>query len=114
MGMILGVAGLGLILLRNFNQRKRDFGLMIAEGYSIRTIRRVVLREHILVLFAGIVAGAVSAIVATRPSLMSDTALPWKTITVMIMLVIITGLTALILSTRAISKENLITRIRKE
>ena len=113
-GMILGVAGLGLILLRNFNQRKRDFGLMIAEGYSIRIIRRVVLREHILVLFAGIVTGAVSAIVATRPSLMSDTALPWKTITVMIMLVIITGLTALILSTRAISKENLITRIRKE
>jgi putative ABC transport system permease protein len=113
-GMILGVAGLGLILLRNFNQRKRDFGLMIAEGYSIRIIRRVVLREHILVLFAGIVTGAVSAIVATRPSLLSDTALPWKTITVMIMLVIITGLTALILSTRAISKENLITRIRKE
>jgi len=113
-GMILGVAGLGLILLRNFNQRKRDFGLMIAEGYSIRTIRKIVLREHTLVLFAGIVTGVVSAIVATRPSLMSDTSLPWKTMAVMIILVIITGLTALILSARAISKENLITRIRKE
>ena len=113
-GMILGVAGLGLILLRNFNRRRRDFGLMVAEGYSVKTIRRIVLREHILILFAGIVTGVVSALVATRPSLMSDAELPWKTITVMIILVIVTGLTALLLSIRGISRENLIARIRKE
>ena len=113
-GMILGVAGLGLILLRNFNRRRRDFGLMVAEGYSVKTIRRIVLREHILILFAGIVTGFVSAMVATRPSIMGDTGLPWLTITVMIILVIITGLTALILSVRGISRENLIARIRKE
>ena len=39
-GMILGVAGLGLILIRNFNQRRRDFGLMLAQGFSVRSIRK--------------------------------------------------------------------------
>jgi hypothetical protein len=113
-GMILGVAGLGLILTRNFNQRKRDFGLMLAEGFSVKSIRKIVFGEHSLILLAGIFTGIVSALVATRPSIMNDSDLPWKTIAVMILLVLITGLTALAGSVKSIKKDTLINRIRKE
>ena len=113
-GMILGVAGLGLILIRNFNQRKRDFGLMLAEGFSVNAIRKIIFEEHAVILLAGILTGIISALVATRPSIMSDSELPWKTIGLMILLVLITGLTALAVSTRAIKKDTLITKIRKE
>ncbi len=113
-GMILGVAGLGLILIRNFNQRRRDFGLMLAEGFSVNSIRRIVFREHARILLAGIITGLVSALVATRPSLMNNTGLPWKTVAVMILLVLLTGLTALAASVRSINRDTLITRIRKE
>ncbi len=113
-GMILGVAGLGLILIRNFNQRKRDFGLMLAEGFSLRSIRRIIFVEHARILLAGILSGLISALVATRPSIMNDTDLPWKTIAVMIVLILATGLTALAISAGSIKKDTLITRIRKE
>jgi putative ABC transport system permease protein len=113
-GMILGVAGLGLILIRNFNQRKRDFGLMLAEGFSVISIRRIVFGEHARILIAGIITGLISALVATRPSIMNNTDLPWKTIVIMILLILATGLTALAASVRSIQKETLITRIRKE
>jgi ABC-type antimicrobial peptide transport system permease subunit len=59
--MILGVVGLGFILIRNFNQRKRDFGLMMAAGYSVKSIRRIVFEEHFRILLAGILTGIISS-----------------------------------------------------
>ncbi|MBP1674636.1 MAG: hypothetical protein H6Q24_774 [Bacteroidetes bacterium] len=113
-GMILGVAGLGFILIRNFNQRKRDFGLMMAAGYSVKSIRRIVFGEHAGILLAGIFTGIISSLIATRPSIMNDSEIPWKTLAVMVVLVLITGFTALIVSVRNIKSHTLITNIRKE
>jgi hypothetical protein len=45
---------------------------------------------------------------------MNNTDLPWKTIVIMILLILATGLTALAASVRSIQNETLITRIRKE
>ena len=113
-GMILGVAGLGFILIRNFNQRKRDFGLMMAAGYSVKSIRRIVFGEHAGILLAGIFTGIISSLIATRPSIMNYSEIPWKTLAVMVVLVSITGFTALIVSVRNIKSHTLITNIRKE
>ncbi len=113
-GMILGVAGIGLILVRNFNNRRRDFGLMLAEGFSLRSIRKMIFSEHIIFLIAGIITGLVSALVATRPSLANDAELPWLTIGIMILLILATGITALLLSVRSVKTNALISRIRRE
>jgi putative ABC transport system permease protein len=113
-GMILGVTGLGLILIRNFNQRKRDFGLMLAGGFSVKSIRKIVFGEHARILIYGLFTGIISALIATRPSIMNDSDLPWKSVAVMILLVLITGLTALAVSVKSIKKDTLINRIRKD
>lgn len=113
-GMILGVAGIGLILVRNFNSRRRDFGLMLAEGFSLKLIRKMIFDEHLIVLLAGIVTGIVSALVATRPSLVSDAGFPWGTIAAMILLILATGISALLVSVRSIRTDSLISKIRKE
>lgn len=112
--MILGVAGIGLILVRNFNSRRRDFGLMLAEGFSLKLIRKMIFDEHLIVLLAGIVTGIVSALVATRPSLVSDAGFPWGTIAAMILLILATGISALLVSVRSIRTDSLISKIRKE
>jgi ABC-type antimicrobial peptide transport system permease subunit len=112
--MILGVAGLGLILIRSFNQRKRDYGLLLAGGFSVKSIRKIVFGEHTRILLYGIFTGIISALVATRPSLMNSSDLPWKAVAVMILLVLITGLTALAVSVKSINKDTLINRIRKD
>jgi ABC-type antimicrobial peptide transport system permease subunit len=87
---------------------------MLAEGFSVISIRRIVFGEHARILVAGIITGLISALVATRPSIMNNTDLPWKTIVIMILLILATGLTALAASVRSIQNETLITRIRKE
>ena len=113
-GMILGVVGLGFMLLSNFNRRKRDFGLMMAAGFSVRSIRKILFAEQALMLLAGTLTGFVSALVATRPSLVQNSDVPWKTILIMVLLIIITGLTALAVAVRSIRRDSLIAQIRKE
>ncbi len=113
-GMILGVVGLGFMLLSNFNRRKRDFGLMMAAGFSVKSIRKILFAEQAFMLLAGTLTGFVSALIATRPSLVQNSDVPWKTILIMVLLIIITGLTALAVAVRSIRRDSLIAQIRKE
>ena len=85
LGMITGIAGLGFVLLRNYNHRKREFALMLATGFSVKRIRRMILSEQMLILFAGIISGVISAIVATLPSLKNSPDIPWFFLFIMVL-----------------------------
>ena len=80
------------MLLSNFNRRKRDFGLMMAAGFSVNSIRKILFAEQALILLAGTFTGFVSALVATRPSMVQNSDVPWKTILIMILLIIVDGI----------------------
>ena len=112
-GMFLGVAGLGFILCAIITI-EREFALMIASGYSIRSLRRMVLREQIQVLFAGVFTGVVSALIATSPSIKSSSEIPWVFLLLMILSVFLTGFIALGISVRTIKNVTLISSLRKE
>lgn len=113
-GMILGVVGLGFVVTRNFHQRKSDFGLLLATGFSLVRIRQLVFKENATILIAGIITGIIPAIVATFPTVKTNEAIPWVTMATMILLILITGFTALWVSVRNINRESLIATIRKE
>jgi putative ABC transport system permease protein len=113
-GMVLGIAGLGFILLRNYNQRKREFAVMIATGYSISGLRIMMFRDQVLILSAGIFTGTISAITATLPSLKSSSSIPWVFLIIMIISVFLTGLLTLALSVRTVKNDSLISALRKE
>ncbi|MBN1180881.1 MAG: hypothetical protein JXB49_01245, partial [Bacteroidales bacterium] len=114
LGMILGVAGLAFILIRNFNQRRSEFALMMATGYSPRQIRSFVLKDHILLLIWGTITGTLAGLAATIPSLAGGSEMPWRILTAMVMAIIITGLSALYLSVRTVKSSSLLTLLRKE
>jgi ABC-type antimicrobial peptide transport system permease subunit len=114
LGMITGIAGLGFVLLRNYNHRKREFALMLATGFSVKRIRRMILSEQILILFAGITTGVISAIVATLPSLTNSPDIPWLYLLFMVFSIIITGIVTLILSVRAVTNDSLTASLKKE
>jgi putative ABC transport system permease protein len=113
-GMITGIVGLGFVLLRNYNQRKREFALMLATGFSVKKIRGMILSEQVLILFAGVTSGVVSAIVATLPSLTSNPEIPWLLLSLMVFSIIITGLIALLISVRAVTNDSLTASLKKE
>jgi len=39
-GMIIGVAGLGFVLLRNYNTRKQEFAMMLAAGFHVKKYQK--------------------------------------------------------------------------
>jgi putative ABC transport system permease protein len=113
-GMIIGIAGLGFVLIRNYNQRKNEFALMLATGFHINKIKNMLLSEQVQILFAGVTAGIISAIVATYPSIKASPDIPWLFMGIMILLIILTGLTAIFFSVRTISVHSLISSLKKE
>jgi putative ABC transport system permease protein len=114
LGMILGIAGLGFVLMRNFNQRKREFALMISCGFTMKGIRRTLITDQVIIMIWGILTGFVSAISATLPSLNSGNMFPWGIILLMLLLISVVGLAAIFLVIRGISQETLVSQLRKE
>jgi len=114
LGMITGVAGLGFVLLRNYNQRKQEFALMLATGFHIKKIRRMLLSEQLLILFAGVSAGIISAVVATLPSIKSSPDIPWTYMVVMVLLIVLTGMVAIMVSIRSITINSLVPSLKRE
>jgi ABC-type antimicrobial peptide transport system permease subunit len=114
LGMILGAAGLGFVLMRNFNLRKREFALMSATGFTQGRIRNFILKDQILILLWGVLTGTVSGLTATLPSLKSGSEMPWSVILIMILSIMAIGLISLRLSVRSIRSSSLVSQLRKE
>jgi hypothetical protein len=71
LGLLLGICGLVVVLGRSIMERRKEIALLRAVGYSSRRIRRLIQREYMGLLMAGILAGFISAILATLPSFIS-------------------------------------------
>jgi hypothetical protein len=86
----------------------------MSAGFSLRKIKTMILKDQIRILTTGVIAGSVSAIIATLPSLANNPEIPWKSILLMIILIITTGLAAMTLFLRSVTGQSLIASIRKE
>ena len=69
MGLLLGSAGLGIVVLRNVMDRRAELALLKALGYRHNAIRNLVLLEHAMLLAAGLLIGTFAAVIAVLPSL---------------------------------------------
>lgn len=114
LGLMTGIAGLGFVLLRNYNQRKREFSLMLAVGFTIRKIRKMILSGQMLILVAGISTGVISATIATLPSLNSGQEIPWLNMILIIIGIFITGTMSVVLAVRSVRMQSLTETLRKE
>ncbi|MFO7621883.1 MAG: FtsX-like permease family protein, partial [Bacteroidales bacterium] len=113
-GMVLGIAGLGFIMLRNYSRRRQEFALLMAAGFTPGGIRSMIMRDQLRILVAGIITGAVPALIATLPSLRSGTDIPWMLFVFMMISIFTVGLISLLVAVRRIEARSLITSLRKE
>jgi putative ABC transport system permease protein len=58
-GLVVGIAGLGIITIRNVTERRQEIGVMRAIGYQREMILEVFLLETSFVALLGIVTGVV-------------------------------------------------------
>jgi putative ABC transport system permease protein len=113
-GILIGVIGLSFILLRNYEQRKREFALLLATGYSIKRIKRIIFSEQLFILFTGLLTGMISAVLATLPSVRNGADVPWVFILVVLISIIVAGSATLLIAVNSITSESIISALRKE
>lgn len=69
LGLLLGSAGLAIVVARNVLERRREFGLLTAVGFRPRQLRQLVFAEHRWLIAAALLIGTASALVAVWPNL---------------------------------------------
>ena len=114
LGLILGIFGLGFMLIRNYDQRRKEFALLMAAGYKSSRISGYIIIDQLIILIWGIITGTVSAITATLPSLKNSDVMSHKLLLIMIIAIFFTGLAILYLSVNKVKKTNLLLQLRKD
>jgi hypothetical protein len=116
LGLILGTIGLSVILARTLLERRREIAVMQALGFNTKPIFRIIAREYITLLFAGVLIGFIAAIVATLPAFLSaNTGVSFSTIGFVVGLILINGLIWIAgLTWFSLQKKMLVTGLRVE
>jgi ABC-type antimicrobial peptide transport system permease subunit len=92
LGLLLGSAGLGVVVLRNVLERRGELGLLVAVGFRRRALQRLVLSEHGALLGLGLGIGIAAASVAVLPAILSrGTQLPYASLGVTLGAVLLNG-----------------------
>lgn len=115
LGLLLGSAGLGVVVLRNVLERRSELAVLRAIGFRTRSLRGMILREHLLLLFWGLLVGVLSALVAVYPSIRSaGNQVPWNSLLLMLLGVFGSGLLWTALATRFATRLPLLHALRNE
>jgi ABC-type antimicrobial peptide transport system permease subunit len=69
LGLLLGTAGLAVVVLRNVLERRAELALLAAVGFSRARIAALLGAEHLALFAAGLGAGMASALLAVLPAL---------------------------------------------
>ena len=95
LGLLLGTLGLGTVMLRNVLERRGEFALLRAVGLRNGSVTKMVLAENAFLLLWGLASGALSALLAMGPHLMTTGAdVPWGGLQVMLLSVFTVGMLA--------------------
>ena len=115
LGLVLGTFGLGAVLLRNVLERRRELALLRAVGFNARHVSLMVLAENAFLLFAGLFAGTVCALIAIAPAWISlGGGLPVLSLTVLLLVVVLAGFAASLVATLAAVRSPLLRSLRTE
>jgi hypothetical protein len=115
LGVLLGSAGLGVVVLRNVLERRGELGLLAAVGFRRRLLQRLVLSEHGVLLGAGLGLGILAAAVAVLPELLTPGAhLPPVSLALTLAGVLLNGLAWTWLAARWAVRGDLLAVLRNE
>ncbi len=115
LGMLMGTAGMGIVLIRNLLERRREMALMKAIGFTENFLQKVMFTENLLILIAGMVIGMAAAFIGILPSLISPSYdMDIWFVGGLLLLIFINGLIWIRLSSVRSTKRNIIDALRSE
>lgn len=78
LGLLLGSAGMGILVLRHVIERRGELALLRAVGYTKADAARVVMAEQRFLLLAGLATGTIASLLAVGPTaLLTRTSIPF-------------------------------------
>jgi len=115
LGVVLGTFGLVIVLLRSALERRGEFALMLATGFSRKFLSRLLVAENAGLLCAGLLCGAVSALLAVAPQISSaQSRINWPALAALLTAIVLIGLASCAVAARAAVRGNLIEALREE
>ena len=115
LGVLLGTVGVVTVLLRSALERRAEFALMLATGFTRRDLARLLVLENAVLLVAGVLLGTVAGLVAVAPQLASPLAQPqWAQPAGLLVGTIALGLAACWLAAHGAIRGNLLAALREE
>ena len=115
LGLVLGCAGLGLIVVRNLLERQGELAMLRAVGFSRRALLKMVCLEHGSLLAAGILSGLICALIAVTPTLRAASAqLPLGLMAILMLMIGFSGLLWVLIATGFTLRGTILTPLRNE
>lgn len=115
LGLIIGTIGLGIVLLRNVQERRKELALLLSIGYRRTLVFRMIFTENFFLLVTGLGIGILAAFIAIMPSLISPAFdLQGGFIIILIAGIFISGVIWIWLPLHAAMRRQLIPELRKE
>jgi ABC-type antimicrobial peptide transport system permease subunit len=115
LGLLLGSAGLGVVVLRNVLERRGELGLLLAVGFRRGLLQKLVLAEHGALLGLGLSIGIAAAAVAVLPSLLlPGRDLPYLSLAITLGAVLLNGVVWTWAATRFALRGDLLDTLRNE
>jgi len=115
LALVLGSAGLGVVVLRNVLERRGELALMRAVGFRAKSVERLVTAEHFGLLAAGLAVGIPAALLAVPPSMRPAGApFPYLSLGLTLAAVALVGLVWTYLATRLALRGQLLAALRNE
>lgn len=116
LGILIGTAGFGVIVLRNITERRFELGIMSATGYSKALIKKVITVEHTILITVGALSGSITAFVAVIPALYNSSAStpPYGFIITLLTIIILFGICSVYFAAWLATRGNILSALRKE
>jgi putative ABC transport system permease protein len=115
LGIIIGTIGLGIVLLRNIQQRQPELSVYLALGFKKNFILKCIVAEHLLILVSGLFLGSISALTGILPSLVSPAyKAPVLFITVILVVIMVNGFLWIWIPAKTAMKKDLLSGLRYE
>lgn len=93
LGLLLGSAGLGVVVLRNVLERRGELAVMLALGFKSGSLKKMVITEHVALLCLGLLSGIGAAVLAVIPALQSPASdLPYDRLILTLVGVLLSGI----------------------
>jgi ABC-type antimicrobial peptide transport system permease subunit len=113
-GLLLGVLGLAVVVLRGVWERLGELALLRAVGYRTRALQLLVLAENAVLLVVGLAVGVLAALASVAPHVAEGAAVPWGRLLGILALVLVVGLGVASTATAGILRVPVIPALRRE